>query len=336
MRITVQYPAVAADIVLRTELDWERDLPPVEANDNLAVFEVQFDRSHLALKPCLIRDGQLHWAQGNDYVLSAHDPDPDIWPFFFSENRGTVTDLLRFERQGGTHMARVYLPPGYAENTLRTYPVLYMQDGRNLFFPQEAFGGHEWLVDETMDRLGHMNALRKAIVVGVAPVDRMRDYTAPGYAEYGAFLTGTIKPHIDGAFRTRAQACDTVVMGSSLGGVVSLFLAWQYPDVFGGAACLSSTFGHQDDLYARISREPRRPIRIYLDSGWPRDNFDATNAMRDLLVYRGFRLGDDLLQFSFPDGVHNEDSWAARTHVPFQYFFGRAWSAARLPSARAR
>ena len=68
---------------------------------------------------------------------------------------------------------------------------------------------------------------------------------------------------------------------------------------------------------------------IYLDSGWPRDNFDATNAMRDLLVHRGYRLGSDLVHFSFPEGLHDESSWAARLHVPFQLFFGRAWSAGR-------
>jgi hypothetical protein len=121
----------------------------------------------------------------------------------------------------------------------------------------------------------------------------------------------------------------TLYGGEAVGGVVSLRLAWHHPEVFGGAMCMSSTFGFQDDLFARLETEPRPPIRIYLDSGWPRDNFDATNAMRDLLVARGFTLGDDLLAFSFPEGTHQEASWADRLHVPFQFFFGRAWVAAR-------
>jgi predicted alpha/beta superfamily hydrolase len=296
------------------------------------VCELPVSQPLIALKPCLWRDGQLHWCQGSNYVLGAHDPDPEIWPFFFAADRGTVTALQHLEGDGRRHAVRVYLPPGYDENTLRRYPVLYMQDGKNLFFGQEAFGGNEWQVDETMDRLDRMNAVRKAIVVGVAPHDRMADYTAPGYAAYGRFLVDVVKPAIDAGFRTRTAAHETVVMGSSLGGVVSLYLAWQHPDVFGGAACLSSTFGYQDDLFQRIAAEPKRPVRLYLDSGWPRDNFDATNAMRDLLVHRGFRLGDDLLQFSFPEGVHNEDSWADRIHLPFQFFFGRAWSAGRRPA----
>ena len=138
-----------------------------------------------------------------------------------------------------------------------------------------------------------------------------------------------LKPAIDAQFRTRRSPEYTAVSGSSLGGVVSLYIAWRYHDVFGNAMCLSSTFGYRDDLFDRIARDPKPPIRIYLDSGWPRDNFDATNAMRDLLVARGFALGDDLLAFSFPEGKHAETSWGDRLHVPFQFFFGRAWAASR-------
>jgi predicted alpha/beta superfamily hydrolase len=329
MHVAVHYPVGQGRLVLRTAVDWDRDVEPCESSAEGAVFDVEFPDMFLAMKPCLHVDGQVLWCKGSDYVLSAHEPDPDLWPYFRVEDRGRVTDILRFDHDGRSHTARVYLPPGYDENTLRTYPVLYMQDGQNLFFPEEAFGGNEWQVDETMDRLDRMNAVRKAIVVGVAPADRMHDYTKPGYESYGAFLVETIKPEIDLQFRTRPGPQDTVVMGSSLGGVVSLFLAWQYPEVFGNAGCLSSTFGYQDDLFQRIAAEPKRPVRLYMDSGWPRDNFDATNAMRDLLVHRGFRLGGDLLAFSFPDGLHAEGSWAGRIHVPFQFFFGRAWGAGR-------
>lgn len=329
MRITVRYPIGRGHLVLRTSLDWDRDLAPVESGLGHAVFDVSFDAITLAFKPCLVRDDGFFWARGSDYVVSGHDPDPEVYPFFFADERGRVSDVMTFERAGRAHAVRVYLPPGHDENTRRTYPVLYMQDGRNLFLPEEAYGGREWHVDETMDRLDRMNSLRKVIVVGIAPIDRMVDYTLRGYADYGRFLVDTVKPRIDQTFRTRTSPKDTVVMGSSLGGVVSLYLAWQHSGVFGNAACLSSTFGYEDDLFARIAHEAKRPIRVYLDSGWPRDNFDATNAMRDLLVHRGYRLGDDLLSFSFPEGLHNELSWADRVHVPFQYFFGRAWAASR-------
>lgn len=333
MRITVGFPVGEGRLVLRTAHDWERDLEAVRSGPEGAEFDVDIGGSHLAMKPCLRLGDELRWARGADYVLSAWEPDPQIWPYFDGPEQGRITDRQVFEQGDHRHEVRVYLPPGYDGNPLRTYPVLYMQDGQNLFFPEEAFGGNEWQVDETMDRLDRMNAVRKVIVVGVRPQDRMRDYTRPGYEAYGRFLAGQIKPWVDGHFRTRPGATDTVVMGSSLGGVVSLYLAWQFPQVFGGAACLSSTFGYQDDLFERIAREPKPQVRVYLDSGWPRDNFDATNAMRDLLVTRGFRLGDDLLQWSFPQGKHNEGSWAERIHVPFQFFFGRAWSAQRQRAA---
>lgn len=349
MRVTVTYPlrqpgpeariGPDAHMVLRTDTDWDRDVLPVDVLDpgtpghlgDRVVFDLPVSRPFQAVKPC-IRDGEsVIWCKGSDYVLSAHEPDPDIWPYFFAEERGHVSEILHIDAQAGgaAHAVRIYTPPGYDENTLRRFPVVYMNDGQNLFFPQEAFGGNEWQVDETMDRLDQMNAIRKAVVVGVAPTDRMRDYTRPGYEDYGRFMVDRLKPMVDEIVRTRPGPGDTVVMGSSLGGVASFYLAWQYPHVFGRVACLSSTFGFQDDLFERVATEPRRKILVYLDSGWPRDNVDATNAMRDLLVARGFRLGTDLMQFTFPEGTHHEASWAGRLHVPFQFFLGRSWAAGR-------
>lgn len=330
MRICVTYPLKAGQrLVLRTAVDWDRDVEPVEATTTQAWFELPDFAVTLELKPCLREGAQLHWAKRPNYVLNARERDRGLWPFFFADERGRVTEVQRVEFEGQARSVRVYLPPGYDENTLHRFPVLYMQDGKNLFFPEEAFQGNEWRVDETMDRLDQMNALRKAIVVGVAPADRHRDYTAPGYRDYGRFLAHALKPRIDAQLRTLPGPSNAVVMGSSLGGVAALHVAWAHADVFGRAACLSSTFGHQDDLFERLAREPKRDILVYLDSGWPRDNYDATNAMRDLLVSRGFELGVDVLQFSFPEGKHAENSWADRLHLPFQFFFGRAWRARR-------
>jgi predicted alpha/beta superfamily hydrolase len=329
MRIQVNFPVSHGRLVLRTEHDWDNDVEAVETTDNVTTFMVELTRPTLALKPCLRRGSAFLWARGPNYVLNAHEPFPSLYPYFEGSEHGRVSDVLPFTFAGVTRSVRIYTPPGYAENPLRRYPVVYMQDGKNLFFPDEAFAGNEWRVDETMDRLDQMNAIRKAIVVGVHPADRMCDYTKPGYEAYGHFVVEQLKPFIDATYRTRTGRQDTVVIGSSLGGVVSLYLAWQHPDVFGRAACLSSTFGLFDDLFERVAREERRDILLYLDSGWPRDNYDATNAMRDLLVARGFRLGVDLLQFSAPEGLHTEASWAARLHIPFQFFFGRAWLAQR-------
>ena len=326
MRVEVVYPLVYGRLVLRMDPDWERDVEPAAVTPTGAIFDIPVEGHSATLKPCLVGDG-VRWSVGPNYVLSADDPDPQIYPFFEASGVGRVSGILPIEGPGGTFNIRVYLPPGYDENTLRRYPVLYMHDGKNLFFPEEAFAGDEWQVDETMNRLDEMNAIRKAIVVGVSPPDRTYAYTEPGLYDYGRFMAEVLKPRIDAELRTRPEPASTIVMGSSLGGVASLHLAWQHPGVFGRCACLSSTFGYRDDLFGRVARDPKPNIRIYLDSGWPRDNYDATNAMRDRLVARGFRLGEDLLHFSFPDGLHTERSWALRAHVPFQYFLGRAWTA---------
>lgn len=329
MRVLVSYPGANGRLVLRTELDWTRDLLPIAWDADNATFELTFPTPTLAVKPCFVDVGEILWSQGPNYVLTSRDPDPHIWPFFRSPPRGRVSDVLHVQGESGTHAVRVYHPPGYDENTLRRFPVVYMHDGENLFFPEEAFAGDEWQVDETMDRLDEMNAIRKAVVVGISTQDRMRDYTHPGYDAYGKFVALHLKPLMDQHVRTRPGPADTVVMGSSLGGVVSFQLAWQYPHLFGCAACLSSTFGYRDDLFERVAKEPKRAVSFYLDSGWPRDNYDATNAMRDLLVSRGWRLGVDLLHFSYPDAKHHERAWSVRAHLPFQFFLGRAWLASR-------
>jgi predicted alpha/beta superfamily hydrolase len=336
MIVRVTYPVTQGQLVLRTDMDWERNLFPVRIDGDTATFELAATAHFHALKPVLVDGAKVHWAKGPNVVVSQYEPLRELLPFFFADERGRISDVERVSHDGTTLAFRIYYPAGYDENRLRSFPVLYMQDGNNLFFPEEAFSGNEWRVDETMDRLDQMSAIRKTVVVGIAPADRMRDYTKPGYESYGRFLAEQLKPRIDAKVRTRKGPEDTAVMGSSLGGVAALYLAWQYPHLFGRAGCLSSTFGLMDDLFERISVEPKRDIAIYLDSGWPRDNFDNTNAMRDLLMQRGYRLGVDLLQFSFPEGVHNEQSWAARLHLPFQFFFGRAWSAQRAGDGAQR
>jgi len=129
---------------------------------------------------------------------------------------------------GGEHRFRVFLPPGYHENTLKRYPVLYMHDGHNLFFKEEAFAGNTWRTDEVLNMLDKMNAIEEAIVVGIFPSDRMTDYIMPGYENYGRFLVETLKPLIEGKYRTLNGPVNTAAMGSSLGGVVSFYLGWQW------------------------------------------------------------------------------------------------------------
>jgi predicted alpha/beta superfamily hydrolase len=333
VEIQVRYPAGAGEILLRTERDWDRDVEPLAVSDggSTAGFRVESDRPFVYFKPVLRSAGSLHWSAGGNRLAVAAQPNL-AFPYFFEEPACSVCTLLDASgtARDDRFAFRVYLPPGYHENTLARYPVLYMQDGQNLFFPQEAFGGSHWRVQETLELLTSMNAVREAVVVGVYPQDRMRDYTRPGYREYGRFLVERLKPKIDATYRVLAGPEHTAAMGSSLGGVVSFFLAWEWPRTFGMAACLSSTFGYQDDLRERVLGEPRRPVRLYLDSGWPGDNYEATRDMRAVLLGRGFREGEDLLYLAFPEAMHNERDWALRSHIPYQFFFARRPPADRI------
>ena len=123
------------------------------------------------------------------------EPDKRVaYPYFFSPEQGRYSDLIEFESRilGREHRLRIYVPPGYDENTLAHYPVVFMQDGQNLFFPQEAFMGHEWQVDETSRTLAAMCAVEDAVFIGIYSEDRMRDYTRPGYEPYGRSLAEEI------------------------------------------------------------------------------------------------------------------------------------------------
>jgi len=333
-QLRVRYPAAGARIVLRTELDWDRDLEPVSVCDDgtCFTFALEAPRPFLRFKPCLRRGGEFHWAAGPDkLVVMTHAGGRDVYPVFFSPPFGSFAPLIEIDSPllGRRHRIRVYLPAGYDENALEEHPVLYMQDGKNLFFADEAFGGREWQVDESLDLLDGMNALDELIVVGIHSADRMAEYTQPGYEAYGRSVVEELKPEIDRRFRTRPGRLDTGVMGSSLGAVASFFMAWQWPDVFGQAACLSGTFSHRDDLVERVLSEPRRRCRFYLDSGWPGDNFETTLAMALALRGAGYEYGLDFLHLVFPLAEHHEGAWAERLHVPLQFFYGRLGTAAR-------
>jgi enterochelin esterase-like enzyme len=177
-------------------------------------------------------------------------------------------DIVTLENQNSTFVTprtiSVWLPPGYARerNAKRRYPVIYMQDGQNLFLPGNAFGGQEWGVDEAMIRLMLGGQARGAIIVGVhnGP-GRYQDYMPqkwfaamsdslrgrivksqngyPASDNYLRFLVEELKPVIDKRFRTMPGKKDTSIMGSSMGGLIAIYAMGEYPQVFGQAAALS-------------------------------------------------------------------------------------------------
>ncbi len=329
--IDVAWPGRAEALRLRTDDDWEVDRAPSEPvapGADVATFRVVLDRPFKEFKPLLLDPTGPLWAAGDNLFVVSGETHVRVFPRFDGATHcGECTEkhvASAFEADG--LRVRVFEPDGYREHPERRWPVIYMQDGQNLFFADESFLGETWQVQETVRSLARMALIEPALVVGIKANDREARYTSPGYASYGRALVEELKPWVDENYRTLAGPSHTAVMGSSLGGVVSLYLAWQHPETFGSAACLSSTFGFKDDLLDRVAREPKRPVRLYLDSGWPRDNYEVTLAMRNRLIAAGYRLGDDLVHFAFPGARHGESAWATRLHMPFQYLLGPAWN----------
>jgi predicted alpha/beta superfamily hydrolase len=256
-------------------------------------------------------------------ALTADTP-AEVFPHHDSPAAGSFTPVIERDSAilGRKHLVRVYLPAGYEENTLRSYPVLYMQDGKNLFFPEEAFLGRDWGVADALHLLDGMNAVDRVVVVGIHSGDRLSEYTKPGYESYARSVVEEVKPEVERRIRVLRTPRETGVIGSSLGGVVSFYMAWEHPDVFGYAACMSSTFSHKDDLIDRVLAEPKHPSKFYLDSGWPGDNYEVTLAMAMALARRGYRVREDFLHLAFPLEEHDERAWGRRLHLPVQLGLG--------------
>jgi len=332
--LRVSYPKGEGQLILRTEQDWDKNIEPIAISEdgNTWTFEVQADQPFLYFKPCLMRNGETHWAIGSNGLLLMAEEDKRIsYPFFLSSERGRFSKLVHFysEILNRDHRIRVYLPPGYDENTLATYPVAFMQDGQNLFFPDDAFMGHEWQVDETSQTLRSMGAVEDLVIVGIFSEDRMKEYTRPGYEAYARSLAEEVVPEAQRILRLIDSRRARSVWGSSLGGVVSFYTVWQHPEVFGAGVCMSSTFSHKDNLIDRVLKEPKKDVGFYLDSGWPGDNFEVTMGMAMALLSRGWIYGHDMLHICFPYAEHDEKAWGMRLHLPMQFLNGAVARASR-------
>lgn len=225
-------------------------------------------------------------------------------------------------------MVAVWLPPGYEQDGARRFPVLYMHDGQNCFDPARAAFGMEWRMDEEATRLLAEGGVAPFIIVAM-DCDGARRSEEYGDTEQGAayrsFVVDVVKPLIDATYRTLPDREHTAVMGSSMGGCVSFLLAWERPDVFGQAACLSPAFFKPVLDRVRRHKGERKPIRVYMDNGGvglERRLQKGCDRMLALLPKKGFRKDRDFQWFVDPAAEHNEDAWAARVWRPLVFMFG--------------
>jgi predicted alpha/beta superfamily hydrolase len=294
-------------------------------------------------------------------IFSSRDANPDApslireeWPTEEPDSSGhsvadkpeiPPSDIPRLERHR-FHSAilpdpydrciSVYLPVAYESEPGRRFPVFYLHDGQNLFDDRTSYvPGHSWRAHTTADHLTESGEIEPVILVGVANTGlrRMAEYTPTrdfklggGEArDYARLLTEELKPLIDATYRTYPTPANTAVGGSSLGGLVSLFLGFEYPQVFGKIAVMSpSIWWNNRSILSFVEAPFTRPeIRIWLDMGLSEGakHLRDTDQLFRFLKRRGWRENIDLAYQRVPDGVHSEDAWADRFNDVLRFLF---------------
>jgi len=248
------------------------------------------------------------------------------------EAQGNLRYLRKFPSRylGNTRDLVIWLPPDYDTEIQARYPVLYAHDGQNLFDPATAFAGVDWQLGKTVTDLLQRQEIHPCIIVGLwnTPA-RIEEYTPRRGRKYAKFLMREVKPYIDAHFRTQPAREATALLGSSLGGLISFYLAWWYPEVFSMAACLSpSWMWDQSAVFEEIKHDPmpQPRIRLYTDHGSEGEEgryLSVFKRMRDTLIQKGFVLGQDLhYYYGLGDG-HDEAAWGRRAWRPLTCFFGK-------------
>jgi predicted alpha/beta superfamily hydrolase len=245
----------------------------------------------------------------------------------------------------------VWLPPSYGTDPQRRYPVLYMHDGQNLFDPATSYGNVDWAVDEVMTRLIKQGAVREAIVVGVWNTPQRREEYMPQRAVQGmkklkmpgpdinasgivsdrylSFLVTELKPFIDATYRTLPDRANTFVMGSSMGGLISQYAMSKYPEVFGGAGCVSTHWPAGDgialDDFAAHLPDPTTHKYWFdfgtatLDAGYEPYQRRADEILRKA----GYVEGQNWVTKKFEGAEHSEKAWRVRVDQPLVFLLGR-------------
>jgi predicted alpha/beta superfamily hydrolase len=243
---------------------------------------------------------------------------------------GTVKVLPQIwspERQNARDIY-VYVPPSHDATDCR-FPVVYMQDGQNLFDDALAFGS-EWQVDENMERLSQLGL--EAIVVGIPNVGAARcdEYSPFRDLQHGGgcgdqyldFVTKTLKPIIDQQFRTDPSREATGILGSSMGALISLHAFFARSDVFGFAGAMSPAFWFaEQEIFRTLQHAPMIPGRLYLDVGTGEGDAMVADArrMHGLLLSKGYRPGKTLMYVEDDGAGHSEEAWARRIRTALYY-----------------
>jgi predicted alpha/beta superfamily hydrolase len=245
-----------------------------------------------------------------------------------------------------TRMLRVWLPPRYdaPENSARLYPVLYLNDGQNLFDRTIAFGGVEWQVDETADRLIRQEVIVPLIIVGIdnAQGERIKEYLPfrsfnppilrPLGKRYPNFLINEVIPFVSERYRIARGPENSALGGSSLGALISLYTVIQRPEVFGGLLLESPSLFISYRRIVKFSRLVRQwPAKVFLaigtrEAGREDKDRQVVEDVRELeRTLRRAGLDDRRLLVKVDEGAtHNESEWAKRFPEALSFLFTKS------------
>lgn len=242
----------------------------------------------------------------------------------------------------------VLLPPGYQASDAK-YPVVYMNDGQNLFSTHGNWH-KKWNVDFVMNRLYEERAVPETIIVGVTHLCAREYEFTPTYdalidngggsVKYLSFLTEELKPFLESKYRILGDRKNTAIMGSSLGGILTLEASRLKSDVFSKFAALSPSFWWDFGIMLEYARnwnmESAKDIKLWIDMGLQegggsfliddtlKEIYNPVNFCRvfcNILVKKGFVLNKNLVYFEDPHGIHDEICWGRRFYDIMKYLF---------------
>lgn len=235
----------------------------------------------------------------------------------------TILEPFLMKELGRERIIRIYIPEEY-NNETRSYPVIYAHDGQNLFDDSTSYVG-EWGLDESLNEIANETGF-KVIVVGIDNGQGKRinelspwenpDYGAAEGEAYMNFIVKQVKPYIDSTYRTLPERNNTAIIGSSLGGLISHYGIYQYPEIFSKAIIFSPSYWYAEEVWDFTANNPvPRDSKLWLEIGEKEGNaVDNTNKMYEVILNTG-HPEENIVKRIDPEGEHNEPSWR-RQFVP--------------------
>lgn len=272
---------------------------------------------------------------------------------------GTVERLEIYSPEMGQMMfVDAWLPDSYVKDGTKAFPVLYMHDGQNLYDASTTWNHQSWEMDSVTGMCIADGSIQAPIIVGIHSFsdtrvgdlmpqkvfesmddqDALEAHKAYGKVRgdrYAAFIVNTLKPAIDALYCTESDRDNTFVMGSSMGGLMSFYLICEYPEVFGGAGCVSThwplftdgtpAFGDSMLRYIDSNTPDPETHKLYFDHGTA--TIDSLygpwqEKVDKALEAKGYHAPENMKSLVFPGEAHEENAWMRRVAIPLRFLLG--------------